>query len=107
MNEGLKDGQFVREVINELTGVEVGVKLTTDCKNAYNIVQATTAPQDKSVRCLAAGVRESYLTKEVEDIKLVSGKTGQLADCLTKLSASSAGLMAVVQTGREAGEGRD
>ena len=107
MNEGLKDGQFVREVINEMTGVEVKVELVTDCKNAYNIVQATTAPQDKSVKCLAAGVRESYLTKEVEDIKLVSGKTGQLADCLTKLSASSAGLLAVVQTGEEAGEGRD
>ena len=47
------------------------------------------------------------MTKEVKDIKLVSGKTGQLADCLTKLSASSAELLALVQTGEEAGGGRD
>ena len=107
MTEGLKDGQFVREIINELMGVEIEVELITDCKNVYNIIQATTAPQDKSVRCLAAGVRESYMTKEVKDIKLVSGKTGQLADCLTKLSASSAELLALVQTGEETGGGRD
>ena len=107
MTEGLKDGQFVREIINELMGVEIEVELITDCKNVYNIIQATTAPQDKSVRCLAAGVRESYMTREVKDIKLVSGKTGQLADCLTKLSASSAELLALVQTGEEAGGGRD
>ena len=107
MNEGLKDGQFVKEVIEELTGHRVGMELVTDNKNAFNIIQATTAPQDKRVRCEAAAVREAYLAKEVEEIKLVSGKTGQLADCLTKLGADSSGLLAVVQTSGEARIGRD
>ena len=49
----------------------------------------------------AAAVREAFLTREVEDIKLVDGKTGQLADCLTKLKADPSWLLAMVQTGGE------
>ena len=106
-NEGLKDGQYVKELIKEMTGQDVRMKLITDNKNAHNLIQATTAPQDKRVKCEAAALRESYLTGEVEDIKLVSGKTGQLADCLTKLRSDSTSLLAMVQTSKEVGLGRD
>ena len=106
-NEGLKDGQYVKELIKEMTGNTLGMELITDNKNAHALIQATTAPQDKRVKCEAAALREAYLTKEVEDIKLVSGKTGQLADCLTKLQADSSSLLAMVQTSKEIGLGRD
>ena len=106
-NEGLKDGQYVKELLAEVTGSFVAMELITDNKNAHALIQATTAPQDKRVRCEAASLREAYLTKEVEDIKLVSGKTGQLADCLTKLQADSSSLLTMVQTSKETGLGRD
>ena len=101
MNEGLKDAQYIREVLKEITGKEIKAELITDCKNAHGMIQATTAPTDKKVRCEAAAVREAFLTREVEDIKLVDGKTGQLADCLTKLKADPSWLLAMVQTGGE------
>ena len=106
-NEGLKDGQYVKELITEVTGHTLGMELITDNKNAHSLIQATTSPQDKRVKCEAASLREAYLTKEVEDIKLVSGKTGQLADCLTKLQADSSSLLTMVQASKETGLGRD
>ena len=106
-NEGLKDGQYVKELIAEMTGHTVEMELITDNQNAHSLIQATTAPQDKRVKCEAASLREAYMMKEVEDIKLVSGKTGQLTDCLTKLRADSSSLLMMVQTSREAGLGRD
>ena len=101
MNEGLKDAQYIREVLKEITGKDVKAELITDCKNAHSMIQATTVAQDKKVRCESAAVREAFITKEVEDIKLVDGKTGQLADCLTKLKTDSSWLLAMVQTGEE------
>ena len=105
LNEGMKDLGFVKEMINELTGVKLEATVFTDCKNMMNAVISTTAPKDKKVRCELAAVREAVMMKEVKGIKHISGKQ-VLADCLTKRGADSSNLLAVVQAGERPESGQ-
>ena len=96
LNEGLKDLGFIKEMINELTGVRLEATVFTDCKNMRNSVVSTTAPKDKKVRCELAAAREAVMTGEVKGIKHITGKQ-VLADCLTKRGADSSSLLSIVQ----------
>ena len=107
LNEGLKDLGYVREMINEITGVTLNTTLLTDNKNVYSSVIATTAPQDKKVKVELASVREALRNEELGGIKHIPGNAGMLADPLTKRRASAADLLSVIQTGRSLGEERD
>ena len=100
MNEGIGEADYVKQFIQEITGVELDVDLTIDCKNAYGAVTSNTAPQVKAVRCQAQSVREALQLGEVKRIKLVTGKQ-QLADPLTKRGADSDRLLQLVQTGKD------
>ena len=97
MNEGLNDTAFIRQMINEITGIHVPIQLTIDNKNAYRAITGTTAPTDKKVRCEAAGVREALMEGEVERVRLVRGKA-MLADVLTKRKVEANDLLHIVQT---------
>ena len=97
MNEGLNDTAFIRQMINEITGIFVPIQLTIDNKNAYRAITGTTAPTDKKVRCEAAGVREALMEGEVERVRLVRGKA-MLADVLTKRKVDADDLLHIIQT---------
>ena len=103
MNEGLNDMAFIREMLQEMTGLKLPAQLTIDCKNAYRVITGTTAPTDKKVRCEAAGVREALLEGEIERVNLVRGKA-MLADVLTKRKVEPNALLHVVQTGQSLDE---
>ena len=101
LNEGLKDLGYVREMIQEVTGVRLEATVYIDNKNTRQACTSNTAPQDKKVRCELAAAREAVRTGEVKEIKQVSGKTGMLADALTKRKADCSNLLAIIQTGEK------
>ena len=99
LNEGLKDLGYVREMIREMTGVNLNTTVLTDNKNVHSSVISTTAPQDKKVKVELASAREALREGEIGGIKHIPGKTGMLADPLTKKKANATDLLAVIQSG--------
>ena len=98
LNEGINDGQLIREMIEEMTGVKVDMEAIIDNRNAYAALTANTAPTDKRLRCEVAEVREAIMLGEVKRIKLVSSKH-QLADALTKTGADGTNILISLQCG--------
>ena len=98
INESMKDLVYIQALAQEMLGIRLKATLHIDNKNCVESITSNVAPQDKRVRCELAGIREALMENELEGIKLISGRNEeQLADALTKRTAPSNRLMAMVQ----------
>ena len=98
LNTGMSEADYVREMINEITGKYIPVVAFIDNANAYKSIISNTAAQDKGVRLQVAVARQALQQGELEAVRLVEGAK-QLADGLTKATADCTDLLRVVQTG--------
>ena len=99
---GLKEAIYLREVIEEIFNLrekEVPVKAIVDNKSTVDAIHSTAPVEDKKLRRDVARIKQMLNTKDVHSVSWCPGKE-QLADCLTKRTASSFNLMKVFQSGR-------
>jgi len=99
---GLKEAIYLREVIEEIFNLrekEVPVKAIVDNKSTVDAIHSTAPVEDKKLRRDVARIKQMLNTKDVHSVSWCPGKE-QLADCLTKRTASSFNLMKVFRSGR-------
>ena len=101
-NETVSEMVYIKAVLREILGEAVDgvpMELFTDSKNMWKAVNTSALVEDPRLRTELAVLKESVETKEVTNLRRVSGKE-MLADCLTKKGASSNRLMDVLQKGQ-------
>ena len=77
----------------------IPINAYVDNKSLHQAVYSTTAVSENLLVLDLSLVREFLDQKRVNTINWVQG-TMQLADCLTKRTASGANLLRIIQTGR-------
>ena len=100
--DGLKESIYVREVIEELFGLKektVPVRAVIDNKSTVDAIHSTTSVEDKKLRRDIGMIKQMMNNGEVASVSWCPGKD-QLADCMTKRTASSFDLLSVFQTGK-------
>lgn len=100
--EGMGHAVYVGEVIRELCGLRddsIPIKAFVDNKGTYEAVHSTVAVDNKRLRGDMARVKEFLNTNEVTCLTWVPGSE-QMADGLTKRTASNYKLLQVFQTGQ-------
>ena len=99
---GLKEAIYLREVIEEVFNLRdksVPVKAIVDNKSTVDAIHSTAPVEDKKLRRDVARIKQMLNTKEIQSVSWCPGKE-QLADCMTKRTASSFNLMKVFKSGR-------
>ena len=71
----------------------------TDSKSLWDNIYSSSQAQDLKLRREVASIREQLEMKEVQEVKWIPTEL-QLADCLTKGTASPDGLIHVLTTGQ-------
>ena len=87
----------MREVIEEVFNLRdksVPVKAIVDNKSTVDAVHSTAPVEDKKLRQDVARIKQMLNTKEIQSVSWCPGKE-QLADCMTKRTASSFNLLRV------------
>ena len=100
--EGLKEATFVRDVIEELFDLEekeIPVKAIIDNKSTVDAVHSTAAVSDKKLRRDIGIIKQMLNEGDVTSLAWIQGKD-QLADVMTKRTASPFNLLSVFQKGR-------
>ena len=100
--EGLKEAIYVREVVEELFGLKektIPVKAVIDNKSTVDAVHSTASVEDKKLRRDVGIIKQLMNNGEVASVSWCPGKD-QLADCMTKRTASSFNLLSVFQRGK-------
>ena len=93
---------YLREVIEEVFNLRdksVPVKAIVDNKSTVDAIHSTAPVEDKKLRRDVARIKQMLNTKEIQSVSWCPGKE-QLADCMTKRTASSFNLMKVFKSGR-------
>ena len=99
---GLKEAIYLREVIEEIFKLKdkaVPVRAIVDNKSTVDAVHSTAPVEDKKLRRDVARIKQMLNTKEIRSVTWCPGRE-QLADCMTKRTASSFKLMQVMKSGR-------
>ena len=99
---GLKEAIYLREVIEEIFNLkdkEIPVKAIVDNKSTVEAIHSTAPVEDKKLRRDVARIKQMMNLKEIRSVSWCPGKE-QLADCMTKRTASSFNLMQVLKSGR-------
>ncbi|KAL5262651.1 hypothetical protein ACHWQZ_G008148 [Mnemiopsis leidyi] len=111
--EGIALGKCLDEAVNLrqamlqmlcLTGSKSGNEIipiigVTDSKSLWDNIYSSSQAQDLKLRREVASIREQLEMKEVQEVKWIPTEL-QLADCLTKGTASPDGLIHVLTTGQ-------
>ena len=99
---GLKEAIYLREVIEEIFNLKekaVPVKAIVDNKSTVDAIHSTAPVEDKKLRRDVARIKQMLNLKEIRSVSWCPGKE-QLADCMTKRTASSFNLLQVLKSGR-------
>ena len=99
--DGLCEGGYVREVVEELLGMKaksLPVYGIVDNRGVVDAIHSTTNISDKKLRRDVAAIKQMINEGEVTGVSWCSGKD-QLADCMTKRGAPSWDLVEVFQSG--------
>ena len=99
---GLKEAIYLREVIEEIFNLkdkEIPVKAIVDNKSTVEAIHSTAPVEDKKLRRDVARIKQMMNLKEIRSVSWCPGKE-QLADCMTKRTASAFNLMQVLKSGR-------
>ena len=99
---GLKEAIYLREVIEEIFNLkdkEIPVKAIVDNKSTVEAIHSTAPVEDKKLRRDVARIKQMLSLKEIRSVSWCPGKE-QLADCMTKRTASSFNLLQVLKSGR-------
>ena len=102
LQDGLESSYYYRRIIEDILGLEhqtIPIIAYVDNKSVVESVHSTKLVEDKRLRIDIAAIVESLESKEVIDIKWCSGDK-QLANCMTKLGASSYDLLDVLHSGK-------
>ena len=92
----------MREVIEEIFNLkdkEIPVKAIVDNKSTVEAIHSTAPVEDKKLRRDVARIKQMMNLKEIRSVSWCPGKE-QLADCMTKRTASSFNLLQVLKSGR-------
>ena len=99
---GLKEAIYLREVIEEIFNLKekaVPVKAIVDNKSTVDAIHSTAPVEDKKLRRDVARIKQMLNMMEIKSVSWCPGRE-QLADCMTKRTASSFKLMQVLKSGR-------
>ena len=102
MVDGTKEAVYLREVIEEIFGMKdktIPVEALVDNKGTRDAVHSTAPVSDRRLRRDVGIIKQMLNTKEITTVSWCSGKD-QLADGMTKRTASCYELKEVFQTGR-------
>ena len=100
--DGLSNAILIKSLLIEylnLSDDAIPINAYVDNKSLTQAVHSTTAVSDDLLVLDISVVKEFLDQKRVNSINWVPG-TKQLADCLTKRTASGADLLRIIQTGR-------
>ena len=100
--EGLEDGQYVREMVEEIFNLKAGtIKLEAivDNKSTVDAVHSTASVSDKKLRRDIVCIKQQLSRGELNRLTWRPGNE-QLADAMTKRTASALELLRVFQTGK-------
>ena len=100
--EGLKEATFVRDVIEEVFNLRekvIPIKAIIDNKSTVDAVHSTAAVSDKKLRRDIGIIKQMLNEGDVTSLAWIQGKD-QLADVMTKRTASPFNLLSVFQKGR-------
>ena len=100
--EGLKEGQYVKEMIEEAFNLKensIPMEAIVDNKSTYDAVHSTSTVSDKKLRRDIGSIKQQLNRGELRKLLWRPGNE-QLADAMTKKTASSYELMKVFQTGQ-------
>ena len=100
--EGLEDGQYVREMVEEIFNLKAGtIKLEAivDNKSTVDAVHSTASVSDKKLRRDIVCIKQQLSRGELNSLTWRPGNE-QLADAMTKRTASALELLRVFQTGK-------
>ena len=98
---GMDHAYYLRAILAEVLKkeqTEIKIISFIDSNNLYEAVFSTSLVEDKKLRCDIAQIQEN-VNKENVELRWVPGSE-MLADCLTKKTASSAGLLEVLSTAK-------
>ena len=99
--DGLSNAILIRRLLQEYLGMNknsIPIEAYTDNKSLHQAVHSTTAVRDDLLILDIAVIKEFIQKQEVQGIHWIPG-TKQLADCLTKRTASSLNLQKIMQAG--------
>ena len=99
--DGLDMSLFLSVLLAELSGTDMVVPAVigrTDCKSLFDALNSTKDVTEKRLRLEINGIKEQMGNGGQVCVQWVQSSE-QLANCLTKKGASSARLMAVLETG--------
>ena len=99
---GLKEAIYLREVIEEIFKLKekaISVRAIVDNKSTVDAIHSTAPVEDKKLRRDVARIKQMLNTKEIRSVSWCPGKE-QLADCMTKRTASAFNLLEVFESGR-------
>ena len=100
--EGLSEGIYIREIIEEIMGLQertIPIKAIIDNKSTVESVHSTSAVSDKRLRRDIGIIKQMMNEGEVKSLTWCAGKD-QLADAMTKRTASPYNILSVFQLGR-------
>ena len=101
-NDAIGEALYVQAVLKEMQGdggVNIPIKVYTDSKNLHKAANTSALVEDSKLRLDLAILKESILSKDIEEFIHVEGRK-MLADCLTKKGASAKLLMRIMKTGK-------
>ena len=99
---GVKDAVYLRELIEEIFNLgnkSLEVHAWVDSKSTVDAVHSTAPVEDRRLRRDIGILKQTLNSKEITSVRWVPGKQ-QLADAMTKRTASCYELKEVLQTGR-------
>lgn len=103
LQEGADSAVLLSSLISELiygdSSKKLEIRCCTDSHGLYRSLISTKTVQDRRLRIDIARLREMMERKEIDIVDWVEN-TNQLADCLTKRTASSNSLLTVLHTGK-------
>ena len=101
MNCAIDQAVYLRETLEEISGIrdKLPVTVQLDNNDCYQAVHANVAARERRLRGEIARVRDNLILGDISNIVLVSGKE-QLANGLTKATASNYEVLEIFQTGR-------
>ena len=101
MNSAIDQAVYLRETVEEIFGLRAKLPVTVylDNNDCHQAVHANVAAKERRLRGEVARVRDNLVLGDITNIVLVSGKK-QLANGLTKSTASNYEVLEIFQTGK-------
>ena len=100
--EGVKEAVYLREVVEEVFGLEprtLEVHALVDSKSTVDAIHSTAPVEDRRLRRDIGIIKQTLNAKEIHSVKWIPGRN-QLADGMTKRTASCYELMEILQKGK-------